>query len=65
MLRLDRKPGQSIMIGDDVKIKVCGFNKNGEIKTGIEAPKNVSIARQEIHKVNTVRPPRGAQEIEE
>ena len=47
MLVLSRKINESIMIGDQVEIKVLEIRDN-HIKLGIIAPKNVSIHRQEV-----------------
>ena len=47
MLLLCRKPGEKIIIGDDIEITV--LNIVGRIvRIGIEAPKDVSVHRQEI-----------------
>ena len=48
MLILTRKPTEVIMIGDDVKIMILGVN-NGQVRIGIEAPKNIEVHRQEIY----------------
>lgn len=48
MLILDRKTGQIIVIGDDVKITVTEVNGN-HVKLGIDAPKDVVVNCQEIH----------------
>ena len=47
MLILTRKPGQSVMFGDDVIITILNSNKS-QIKIGIEAPKEISVYREEI-----------------
>ncbi|MDI3518765.1 MAG: carbon storage regulator [Caldanaerobacter sp.] len=47
MLILTRKVGQSIIIGEDIEIKVLEII-NGQIKLGITAPKNISILRKEL-----------------
>ena len=47
MLVLSRKEEESIMVGDDVEIKVVGINGN-RVKLGIDAPKNLAIHRKEI-----------------
>ena len=49
MLALSRKVGESIVIGKDVKISVLEI-KGDQIKIGIDAPKNVTIYREEIFK---------------
>ena len=49
MLALSRKVGESIIVGKDVKISILEI-KGEQIKIGIEAPKNVTIYREEIFK---------------
>lgn len=48
MLVLTRKPGQTITIGDDVKVTIMEV-KGGQVKLGIEAPKDVAVFREEIY----------------
>jgi carbon storage regulator len=48
MLVLTRKPGDGIVIGDDIVIKFIEL-KNGAIRVGIEAPQDKKIYRQEIY----------------
>ena len=50
MLYLTRKIDESIIINNDVKIKVIAINRNS-IKLGIESPKSSTILRKEIHDV--------------
>ncbi len=47
MLILTRKLGESIIIGENVQLSVVEINKNN-IKIGINAPKDVSIYREEV-----------------
>lgn len=48
MLILTRKLSESIIIGDnEIKIKILDV-KNGYVKLGIDAPKDVSVHREEI-----------------
>jgi len=49
MLILTRKVGESIMIGDSIEVKVLGI-RSGQIKIGVEAPKDITVHREEIHK---------------
>lgn len=48
MLILTRKVGESIMIGESVQIKVLGV-RSGQIKIGIEAPRDLEVHREEIY----------------
>ena len=48
MLILTRKVGESIMIGDSVEVKVLGV-RAGQIKIGIEAPRDLKVHREEIY----------------
>ncbi len=47
MLVLSRKIDEAIVVGDDIVIKIISIDK-GVVKLGIEAPKNISIVRQEL-----------------
>ena len=47
MLILTRRVGESIIIGDDIVITVLGV-KGNQVRIGIDAPKNVSVNREEI-----------------
>jgi carbon storage regulator len=44
---LNRQRGESIMIGDSIKITSLGA-KGNEIKIGIEAPRSVKVLRAEL-----------------
>lgn len=47
MLVLTRRVGETLMIGDDIKLTVVGI-KSGQVRLGIEAPKDVQIQREEL-----------------
>ena len=49
MLILTRRLGESLIIGDNIKITVEKIRKS-EIKIGIKAPKEVVVAREEVAK---------------
>ena len=49
MLILTRKVGESLVIGDDVSIIVLGV-KGNQVRIGVDAPKSVSVHREEIYK---------------
>ena len=47
MLVLGRKPGEYVMVGDDIKVKVIR-SEEGDLRLAIEAPKDVDIIRGEL-----------------
>lgn len=48
MLVLTRKLGESIRIGDNIIVKVVELDGK-HVKLGIEAPKSISVNREEIY----------------
>ena len=48
MLVLTRKLGESIVIGDNIKVKIISVNGN-QIKVGIDAPSGISVHREEVY----------------
>ena len=48
MLILTRRVGETLVIGDDVSITVLGV-KGNQVRVGINAPKDVSVHREEIY----------------
>ena len=48
MLILTRKVNETLMVGDDVSVTVLGI-KGGQIRIGINAPRDVSVHRQEVY----------------
>lgn len=48
MLILTRKLGESITIGDDIKVSVLGIHGR-QVRLGIEAPLNIVVHREEIY----------------
>lgn len=47
MLVLSRKLGEKIVIGEDIVVTVVKIDHN-QIRLGIEAPRSVSVVREEI-----------------
>jgi carbon storage regulator len=48
MLVLSRKSNESLMIGDNIEIVVLEI-REGNVKLGIKAPREVSVHRQEVY----------------
>ena len=48
MLILTRKVGESVLIGNDISITILSVHGN-QVKLGVEAPKEVSVHREEIY----------------
>jgi carbon storage regulator len=47
MLILTRKPGESLVMDDNIRITVISVRGN-QVRIGIEAPKEVHVFREEI-----------------
>jgi carbon storage regulator len=47
MLVLSRKPGERILIGDNVTVTIVRIGPNA-VKLGIDAPKELNIVREEL-----------------
>lgn len=48
MLILTRNIGESIVIGDDVVVRVLSV-KGNQVRIGVDAPRSVSVHRSEIY----------------
>ena len=47
MLVLSRKPGERILIGDEVAVTIVRIGPN-TVRLGIDAPRNMNIVREEL-----------------
>jgi len=48
MLVLTRREDESIMIGDEIEVKVLNIKEN-QVKLGIVAPRAVAVHRREVY----------------
>ena len=48
MLVLTRKVRETLLIGNDVTVTILGV-KGNQVRIGINAPKNVTVHREEIY----------------
>ncbi len=49
MLVLSRKAGQSLIIGNDIVIRLLEI-RGQQVRIGVEAPSEVSVVREELHR---------------
>lgn len=48
MLSLTRRKGESIIIGDDVEVKILELH-GSQVKIGVQAPQSLSVHRKEVY----------------
>lgn len=48
MLVLTRRPGESIIVGQNIVITVIEI-KGGQVRIGIDAPREIEVYREEIY----------------
>ena len=48
MLVLTRRIGESIVVGDDIRISIVSIG-GGKVRVAITAPREVSVNRLEVH----------------
>lgn len=49
MLILTRRVGETLVIGDNVKVEILRV-KGHQVRIGVDAPKDISVHREEIYK---------------
>jgi carbon storage regulator len=47
MLILTRRPQETLVVGGNIKVQVLGV-KGGQVRLGVEAPREVPVYREEI-----------------
>ena len=50
MLVMQRREGESILIGDNVEIRILAIN-GSRVKVGIAAPRSIPVLAREVHLV--------------
>lgn len=58
MLYLTRKPGEGVWIGDKIRVVVRNI-EGGKVSLAFEAPKDVTIDRDEVRQQKRNTPPPG------
>ena len=48
MLLLSRKVGEKIIIGNNIELTIIDI-KDGQVRLGIQAPRNISVFRKELY----------------
>ena len=49
MLILTRRPGESLYLGDDIRITVLGM-QGKQIKLGLQVPAEMTVYREQVYK---------------
>jgi len=47
---MQRREGESILIGDNIQIRILAIN-GSRVKVGIEAPRSIPVVAREVHLV--------------
>lgn len=48
MLVLSRRMGETLVIADNIRLTILGVS-GGQVRIGIEAPREISVHREEIY----------------
>ena len=65
MLILTRRVGETLVIGDNVTVTVLGV-KGNQVRVGVNAPKDVSVHREEIYdRIQREKDPQAAESVTE
>ena len=49
MLILTRRPGESVLIGDNIRVKILRTDPT-QAQIGIDAPRNIEVDREEVRR---------------
>lgn len=63
MLILQRKAGESLLIGDEIEISILSVD-SGRVRLAIEAPKSVPILRSELKTAAEVNREAASEELQ-
>jgi len=55
VLTLKLKAGESLLLGDDIRIIVRGDAGKGRVTIGVDAPREIAIARIDAHTTAQVK----------